>query len=414
MDLRRKLLVQETGDAIIIIGSNPECHFNSDCSYLYRQSSNLYYYCIGLEQPNSTLVINITNKNYDTHLFIDNYDATKEIWEGKKYKLDEAKELFKVNNVHENTIIIPFLNDLLFQNKLLLYNCPDKLSDVTKFVETKSTQENGQKLLSIIEKLRNIKSPDEINNMRMAAHISSNAHTSLLKMVKPNMMEYEIDAYLIYEFMRHGSKRVAYNNIVASGINSVTLHYEKNNKKMLNGELLLIDAGCEFNYYASDITRTIPVNGKFSDAQRDIYQLVLDTQKVCIDMVKPGIFLTDLHKKSVDMITEGLIKLDILVGSVGDNIKSNTYRQYYMHGLSHWLGMDVHDCSSFSRKDNVLVPGNVFTIEPGIYIRNDACVPDKYKGIGVRIEDDILVTDTGYEVLTTCPKEIADIENLMQ
>lgn len=414
MENRRKLLVKSTGDAIIVIGSNPECYYNTDCTYLYRQNTNLYYYCVGLEQPNSTLVIDVKDGSYKTYLFIDKYELDKEIWHGKKYKLDEAKDLFKVDDVYENTNLIGFLTELIKlakTGKNVLYNCPDKLSELYKFM---SSQNYDNKLVNIIEQLRNVKTADEISIIKIAAHISSHAHTQLLKFVRPNMMEYEVDAYLMYEFMRHGSRRVAYNNIVASGINAVTLHYDTNNKKMLSGELLLVDAGCEYGYYASDITRTIPVNGKFTDAQKQIYQLVLDTQKACIEMVKPGVILTDLHKRSVEMITEGLINLDILVGTVEDNIKNNTYKQFYMHGLGHWMGMDVHDNNTFSKKDNPLVAGNIFTVEPGIYIRNDACVPDKFKGIGVRIEDDVLVTDTGYEVLTTCPKEIVDIEHLMQ
>jgi len=412
MESRRNLLAKNTGDAIIVIGSNPESYYNTDCTYLYRQNSNLYYYCTGLEQPNSTLIINVSNNNYETYLFIDKYELDKEIWYGKKYKLDEAKELFKITKVFENSILIIFLSELIKNtNKKVLYNCPDKLSDIYKFLFLYNYDD---KLVNIIESLRSIKTPDEINIMKIAAKISSYAHTQLLKLVRPNMMEYEVDAYLMYEFMKHGSRRIAYNNIVASGINAVTLHYDTNNKMMFNNELLLVDAGCEFGYYASDITRTIPINGIFSSAQKQIYQLVLNTQKTCISMVKPGVSLMDLHKKSVEMITEGLINLEILVGMVEDNITNNTYKQFYMHGLGHWMGMDVHDCNTFSKKDNPLVAGNVFTVEPGIYIRNDACVPDKYKGIGIRIEDDVLVTDTGYEVLTTCPKEIHDIEHLMK
>ena len=421
---RRKKLCENVQPGLVILDSARECFYNHDCSYPYRQNSDLYYYC-NIEQTDSTLVLEVKeDKTFESHIFVTPRDPQLEIWTGKILSHDEVKALYGIDHVYDNTEqeIKERLGKLFSQHKdkHLYFNCPNSTSKILKFIEENKTGYQIGNLLEITEAQRCVKDISEIELMRKAAKLSAEAHKFAMEDTCPEIFEYELDACIIFNTMKYGSKRLAYPSIVASGNNATTLHYQKNDCVLKDGDLVLVDAGCEYQYYASDITRTWPVNGRFTDSQKEIYQLVLDCQKKCIEMVKPGITLYDIHLKSVEIITEGLIKLGLLEGSIEDNItERNTvfgkysYTKYYMHGLGHWLGLDVHDCRSVSMRKTKLVPGHVFTIEPGIYIsKDDANVPDKYKGIGVRIEDDILVTETGYEVLSKdVPKEIKDIEN---
>ena len=423
---RRKKLCENVQPGLVILDSARECFYNHDCSYPYRQNSDLYYYC-NIEQPNSTLVLEVKeDKTFESHMFVTVREPNLEIWTGKIFSHDEVKELFGIDHVYDNTEqeIKERLGKLFSQHKdkHLYFNCPNSTGKILKFIEENKTGYQTGNLLEITDDQRCVKDISEIELMRKAAKLSAQAHKLAMRATRTSKIEYELDALIIYHTMKNGSKRLAYPSIVASGNNATTLHYSKNNSVLKDGDLVLVDAGCEYQYYASDISRTWPVNGKFTDSQKEIYQLVLDAQKQCIEMVKPGITLYDIHLKSVEVITKGLISLGLLEGSVEDNIKERStsigkykYTKYYMHSIGHWLGLDVHDCYSVSMKRTKLVPGHVFTIEPGIYISNDADVPDKYKGIGVRIEDDILVTATGYEVLSKdVPKEIDEIESLIQ
>ena len=417
---RRKKLCENVQPGLVILDSARECFYNHDCSYPYRQNSDLYYYC-NIEQTDSTLVLEVKeDKTFESHIFVTVRDPKLEIWTGKIFSHDEVKELYGIDYVYDNTEqeIKQRLGKLFSQHKdkHLYFNCPNSASKVLKFIEENKTGYQIGNLLELTESQRCVKDISEIELMRKAAKLSAEAHKLAMRATRTSKMEYELDALIIYHTMKNGSKRLAYPSIVASGNNATTLHYSKNNCELKDGALVLVDAGCEYQYYASDISRTWPVNGRFTAPQKEIYQLVLDVQKQCIEMVKPGITFYDIHLKSIEIITAGLIQLGLLEGSVEDNIKDRTCQKYYMHGLGHWLGLDVHDClPSVSMRKTKLVPGHVFTIEPGIYISQDANVPDKYKGIGVRIEDDILVTENGYEVLSKdAPKEIDEIESLIQ
>ena len=261
--------------------------------------------------------------------------------------------------------------------------------------------------------MRLLKATEELEAMRRAVRISEEAHIEAMKITRPGMREYEVEAAMLSVFRRHGSQRPAYGPIVGSGPNATVLHYRANDRLMQDGEMLLIDAGAEFDYYASDITRTFPVNGRFSPAQREVYEVVLRAQLECIAAIKPGVTLPSLQEIAVRCITEGLVELGVVAGPVDDAIKQEAYVPYYMHRVSHYLGMDVHDVGAYFHggKPNPLQPGAVITVEPGIYIANDAEVPEQYRGVGVRIEDDVLVTDDASEVLSDgVPKTIDEIE----
>jgi len=263
--------------------------------------------------------------------------------------------------------------------------------------------------------MRLVKGSEDLDAMRTAARITRDAHLRAMAHARPGMHEYEVEALLLETFRKNGSERPAYGSIVGSGANATVLHYRANNRKMEDGDLLLIDAGCEFGYYASDVTRTFPVSGKFTEEQRAIYQIVLDAQVAGIEATRAGATLEEVHKKSVDVITRGLCDVGILKGDPKELVEKEAYKPYYMHRTSHWLGMDVHDVGSYyvDKKPRVLDEGMVLTVEPGIYIpKNDEKVDAKWRGIGVRIEDDILVTKSGPENLTAdIPKSIAEIED---
>ncbi|MFL6231333.1 MAG: M24 family metallopeptidase, partial [Pyrinomonadaceae bacterium] len=281
------------------------------------------------------------------------------------------------------------------------YTAPDSITDPS----------------AILGEMRLVKSAEEIELMQRAADIAAEAHVEAMKAVRPGMMEYEIEALIEYHFRRSGAAAPAYGSIVGGGANATVLHYVTNESELRDGDLLLVDAGAEFRGYASDITRTFPVSGRFSPAQRDIYEAVLAAQVACVEMVKPGVTMEDLNNHAIRMLTESMVRLGLLSGEVEKLIEEKTYRRFFMHGIGHFLGLDVHDAGRYQLegKSRPLAPGTVITVEPGLYISEDAeNVPDQYRGIGIRIEDDVLVTAEGYRVLTTkVPKTVEEIERLM-
>jgi Xaa-Pro aminopeptidase len=270
---------------------------------------------------------------------------------------------------------------------------------------------------SILHEMRLIKSDEEIETMQRAADIAAEGHIEAMKSARPGMMEYELEALIEYTFRRNGAAAPAYTTIVGGGANATILHYINNDAPLRDGDLLLIDAGAEYRGYASDITRTFPVNGRFTEAQRDIYELVLASQVACIEMSRPGVSIDELHERSVEILTEGMARLGLLKGEVSTLIKEEKYKQFYMHRLGHFLGMDVHDVGLYRVKDESrrVEPGMVTTVEPGIYIPVDTKdIPEKYLGIGIRIEDDVLITSEGHRVLSDkAPKHVEEIEALM-
>lgn len=404
---RRDLQKKITNDDIVIIASGFEKQRNSDVNYPFRANSN-FLYLTGINEPNCVLLL--SQKQFI--LFVEAQEKGREVWDGKKINPSEAVEIWGADKAYSNKDFEKKLPKLLKDSDNIFIN----LNEDNVINEVIIAQ---QKIITplkeTLEELRIIKDKAEIEQMQHAANISVKAHQDAMRQVKNYDFEYQIVAIFDYHFS-FNNVQTAYPHIVASGENACTLHYVKNDAKMQDGDLLLIDAGCEFNGYASDITRTFPVNGKFNEAQKAIYNLVLDAQKQAINAIKPNVPMDTSHKIVIEVLTTGLIKLGLLTGSVEGNIKKEKYKQFFMHGTGHFLGLDVHDVGNYKQneKSRVYEVGMVTTIEPGIYISPSEDIDKKWWGIGVRIEDDIVVTKTGYYNLTQdLVKEIVDIEMLM-
>ena len=420
---RDKLLRKIEDKSAIFIFSETQKFRNNDVAYDFRQSSN-FYYLTGINDPSTALIIQKHGKATTTTLVCKRPNNLDKLWNGQV----PSKLSYKKNLNIENIIYYDELNSLELGNiKNLYFEFKDekRLDDILKKANLADPKARYDKnndlhstrcnLSSLIFDMRRIKSKGELSEMRYAAKISANAHINLIKTCKPGMREFEIEAKFI-EFCMKNQCKQAYPAIVASGKNACILHYTKNSSTLKPDTLLLVDAAAEYNNYASDITRTIPVSGKFTEHQKLIYELVLKSQQKAIEACKPGKTLVDIHNVAVKNITKGLIKLKILKGTLDKNIREGKYKKYYMHNTGHWLGLDVHDPSSyaFDGEPIVLKPGMVFTVEPGIYINNDSDLERGFHNIGVRIEDDIVITRNGCEVLSKdVPKSVMEIEKLM-
>ncbi|MDA7817604.1 aminopeptidase P N-terminal domain-containing protein [Sulfurimonas sp.] len=410
---RRDILGKKLrNNSIAIILSSEHKKRSNDTEYPYRQDSN-FYYLTGFKEDNSVLVFVKSKKEIKTILFVQKKDAQLELWNGKRVGEKKAKKIFNVDKVFSSDRLTEVL-DKYKEKKRLFFDLTCKDKRVKKFSKNFSKHEDIRK---IIESMRLIKSSSEIKLIKNAISITTKAHHNAIKFKKPGKNEYELQSEIEYDFKKRGAYSDAYTSIVACGNSANTLHYIQNNQALVDGELILIDAGCEYDYYASDITRTIPVNGRFSKPQKDLYNLVLDTQLRIIEMIKPNILRSDLHKKSEELLTRGMIELGILKGNYKKLIKNKKHKKYYPHGIGHWMGIDVHDQAPYKDEKDKEIPlkkGMVLTIEPGLYIdKNDKNVPKKYRGIGIRIEDDILVTSTSSENLSEgIVKSIKDIEKM--
>ena len=415
-------------DSVAIVSSAHETTRSNDTHYRFRQDSD-FYYLTGFEEPEAIAVIAPANKEHPYMLFVRPRDPEKEVWDGRRAGVEGARErygadaAFKVEEFEEK------LAELLNGAGSLYYrigNCNSDL-DQTIIHQIRRMRSMGRRGIrppqaiidtgSILHEMRLIKSDEEIETMQRAADIAAEGHIEAMKSARPGMMEYELEALIEYTFRRNGAAAPAYTTIVGGGANATILHYINNDAPLRDGDLLLIDAGAEYRGYASDITRTFPVNGRFTEAQRDIYELVLASQVACIEMSRPGVSIDELHERSVEILTEGMARLGLLKGEVSTLIKEEKYKQFYMHRLGHFLGMDVHDVGLYRVKDESrrVEPGMVTTVEPGIYIPVDTKdIPEKYLGIGIRIEDDVLITSEGHRVLSDkAPKHVEEIEALM-
>ncbi|MDK2123515.1 Xaa-Pro aminopeptidase [Parachitinimonas caeni] len=422
---RRERLAATLKEGIVVVPTAPLKTRNDDSDYPYRFDSN-FHYLSGFPEPNAVLVMVLGDRPRSI-LFCQPKDEKKEIWEGYLYGPQVAREQFGFDEAYPIAELDQRLAEWLVHQPVLHFPLgADSSWDgrmITLMNQVRAAARNGERVpdqlsdvRGAIAEMRLIKDQTEIGLMRQAGQISAEAHRRAMQASRPGMMEYQLEAELQYTFYRHGSRFPAYTSIVASGLNACVLHYGENNRQMHDGELVLIDAGCEFQGYASDITRTFPVNGRFSGPQKAIYELVLAAQHAAIDCIRPGTPFTEPHDVALKVLTQGLIDLKLLTGSVESAIEQGSYRQFYMHKTSHWLGLDVHDAGSY-KIDGVsrrLQPGMVLTVEPGLYFRPAANVPAEFTHIGVRIEDDILVTAEGYENLTIdAPKTVADIESVM-
>jgi Xaa-Pro aminopeptidase len=389
---------------------------SNDTEYPYRQNSNFYYMC-GFKEDNSALVIIKKEKKVKTYLFVQKKDELLELWTGKRLGQKGAKAIFDVDVVLTMDRFDKKIAELL-KDKLSIYidftmqdERLDKLRHMTSHLAL------HQNISHKVGELRLCKSEAEIALIKKALSITKDAHHLAMKKAKTLSGESELQAEIEYVFKKQGAYSDAYTSIVACGNNANTLHYIKNDDKLQNNKLILIDAGCEYDYYASDITRTIPVSGKFTKAQKELYSMILSVEKEIISMVKAGVMRTDLHSHSEELLCKGLISLGILKGDVKKLIKKKKLKKYYPHGIGHWMGLDVHDTGPYKDikgREIPLLAGMVMTVEPGIYInKNDTTVPKRFRGIGIRIEDDILVTKDGCENLSSeIFKEIEDIESL--
>lgn len=414
--------------SVAIIPSSLEATRSNDTHYRYRQSSD-FLYLTGFDEPESIAVLAPSREQKYT-LFVRPRDPEREIWDGRRAGVDGARTAFGADEAFPIDEFKEKLADLLNGAESLFYRIGDGNPELDQTIinQIARMRSMGRRGItpptaiidtgSILHEMRLIKTEDEIALMQRAADIAAEAHLIAMQEARPGVKEYEIEALIEYHFRREGCAAPAYNSIVGGGANATILHYINNDAELRDGDLLLIDAGAEYQGYASDITRTFPVNGRFTQAQREVYELVLEAQKACIEMTRPGVTMDELHNRSVEILTEGMARLGLLEGEPSKLIEEEKYKQFYMHRLGHFLGMDVHDVGRYQVNGEArpLEPGIVITVEPGIYISPDTKdIPEKYLGIGVRIEDDVLVTQEGHRVLTNrAPKEVEEIEQLME
>ncbi|HHE9491008.1 Xaa-Pro aminopeptidase [Haemophilus influenzae] len=411
---RTRVFAQMQPNSALLLFSEIEKRRNNDCTYPFRQDS-YFWYLTGFNEPNAALLLLKTEQVEKAIIFLRPRDPLLETWNGRRLGVELAPQQLNVNeaySIEEFATVLP----KILKNLTALYYVPEIHTWGDKLVTESAVSFN--EILDwrpMLSEMRLIKSPNEIRLMQQAGQITALGHIKAMKTTRPNRFEYEIESDILHEFNRHCARFPSYNSIVAGGNNACILHYTENDCPLNDGDLVLIDAGCEFAMYAGDITRTFPVNGKFSQPQREIYELVLKAQKRAIELLVPGNSIKQANDEVISIKTQGLVDLGILKGDVDTLIEQQAYRQFYMHGLGHWLGLDVHDVGSYGQdKQRILEIGMVITVEPGIYISEDADVPEQYKGIGVRIEDNLLMTEYGNKILTAAaPKEIADIENLM-
>lgn len=415
-------------DSIAIIPSARETYRSNDSNFRFRQDSD-FYYLTGFDEPEAVAVIKPADTEHPFTLFVRPRDPEREVWDGRRAGVEGAMERYGADAAFPIAEFEDKLGDMINGVNSLYYRIGNGHAEIDDLLiaRIRRMRAMGRKGMSapqaivdtgaVLHEMRLIKSAEEIELMQRAADIASEAHIEAMKAARPGMKEYEIEALLEYHFRRNGAAAPAYTTIVGGGENATILHYINNDATLKEGDLLLIDAGAEYQGYASDITRTFPIAGRFTEAQRDIYELVLETQVACVEMTRPGVSMDELKQHSIEMLTEGMVRLGLLQGDAEKLIEEEKYKQFYMHGLGHFLGMDVHDVGRYYSQKNdsrKLEPGMVITVEPGLYVAADAKdAPAKYLGIGVRVEDDVLVTEDGYRVLShKAPKQVEEIEAL--
>ncbi|WP_372738286.1 Xaa-Pro aminopeptidase [Neptunomonas sp.] len=428
---RERLAARLPVNSMVVVPSATLQHRNSDVESPFRQDSD-FYYLSGFDEPDALILIsNLISKGKSVltyTLFCQPRDPQMEVWNGyragpegvlvdyladRSFSIDEADE--RLPELLDGIESVYFCMGTHYQTEVRVEHWLKSMRKKRR--QGVSVPSRLVELSPVLHEMRLFKSAQEIEVMRASGEISAQGHVRAMQRCRPGLMEYQLEAEIIYHFMQHGCRLPAYSSIVGGGKNACVLHYISNNKVLRDGDLVLIDAGCEVDYYAGDITRTFPVNGRFSEAQRALYELVLKAQSACLAAIKPGIPWEETHDISVSVITEGLVELGILKGNPLELIDCGAYKAFYMHRLGHWLGMDVHDVGDYKIEGEwrSLQPGMVMTVEPGIYIAPDnESVDACWRGIGIRIEDDVLITSQGCEVLTaSVPKTVEEIEALM-
>ena len=425
--LRRHRLMELMAEGVAIIPTSPELIRNRDSHFPFRFDS-YFYYLTAFKEPESVLFL-IAGAQPKTILFCRDKDVEREIWDGFRYGPDAAVAEFGIDEAYSINQLDEMAPKLLANQSKLFYSLGADASwdvRVTTWMNTLRSQartglgapDEVVDVRKYLDEMRLHKSQFEIDTMRHSANIAAAAHQRAMQFTKPGMMEYEVEAEFLHEFYGRGAQAPAYTSIVAGGANACTLHYNANNAKLNNGDLLLIDAGCELDGYASDITRTFPINGKFSAAQKDLYELVLASQAAAIAKVSPSNHWNAPHEAALNVLIRGFIDFGLCKGSAEEVLEIGSYRQFYMHRTGHWLGLDVHDAGEYKDKEGnwrMLKKGMALTVEPGCYVRPADNVPEHFWNIGIRIEDDVVVTESGSEVITkAAPKTVAEIEALMR
>ena len=423
---RRDRLARAMQSGIAVVPTAPERPRSRDSHYPYRFDSH-FYYLSGFAEPESVLVI-VAGEAPRTLLFCRERDPEREVWDGFRHGPDAAKERYGFDEAHPIGKLDERLAALLENQAAFFYPVgADAEWDARAMKWLNAVRARAragaaapdrvQDVRALIDELRLVKDAQELSVMRRAARISAAAHRRAMQMARPGRNEYEVEAELLHEFRRNGAQFPAYSPIVAGGANACVLHYVANDALLRDGELLLIDAGCELDGYASDLTRTFPVNGRYGGAQREVYEIVLAAQAAAMDKVRPGNAWNEPHDAAVRVLAQGMLDLGLLKGTLPEILEKESYKRFFMHRTGHWLGLDVHDSGDYKRQGawRPLAPGMTLTVEPGLYIRAASDVPQRLHGIGVRIEDDVLVTDKGCEVLTAeAPKSVEAIEALMR
>jgi Xaa-Pro aminopeptidase len=423
---RRTRLIEKMKHGIAVIPTAPEVARNADTHYDYRHDSH-FHYLSGFGEPEAVLVL-VAGDNMQSILFCREKNAEREIWDGFRYGPDAAAQKFGFDAAYPIALLDEKLAELMGNQPVLFYPMGADAGWDARILRlrenVKAKARSGirapyeiRDVRELVNEMRLLKDATEQEIMRRAATISAGAHRRAMRATRPGMHEYEIEAELLHEFCRHGARQPAYTSIVAGGANACTLHYVGNNAQLRDGDLLLIDAGCELESYAADITRTFPVNGRFSPAQKDVYEIVLAAQAAAISAAKAGNLWVAPHDAALRVLSQGFIDLKLCSGSVESVIETESYKQFYMHRTGHWLGMDVHDVGEYKIGEQwrPLQAGMTLTVEPGCYIRPADGIPEALWNIGIRIEDDVLVTSQGNEVLTReAPKTVKEIEETMR
>lgn len=459
---RRQRFAEAVGDGLAIVPGGTEVYRNADTAYPFRQNSD-FFFLTGFDEPEAVAVFNPTHAKERFVLFVRPRDREQEVWTGRRAGVEGAIGTYGADTAYPVAQLDDKLREWMLERSTLFHRLGNPAHDprVLRLVgELRAARARGHATPvriedpgPVIHEMRLRRSPVELGWQRRACAISRDAHAEAMRVARPGMHEYEVQAALELVFRAHGSPRNAYPSIVASGPNACILHYDANTRRMEDGDLLLIDAACEYGHYASDITRTFPVNGRFTPSQREVYELVLRAQLAALGRARPGARFEDMHEAARRVLTEGLVTLGALPGGVEESLAMHHYREFFMHGTGHWLGMDVHDVGDYrvGGRSRILEPGMVFTIEPGLYFdpARDAVtfhlreyseqemwdrrfrlgaaaarrleeeerekapkvvhpVPKALRGIGVRIEDDVLVTADGCEVLTAGTPKTAD------
>ncbi|HXF80227.1 MAG TPA: aminopeptidase P N-terminal domain-containing protein [Usitatibacter sp.] len=419
---RRQRLGSGLENGVVVLPTAPERSRNADSHYDYRWDSG-FYYLTGFKEPEAVLVMVLGDKPRAI-LFCREKNLEREIWDGFRFGPGLARDQFGFDEAYPYGELDQRMPEILANQEVLHtpvgadpawdQRVAGWLNAVRARVRTGVTAPDQiRDVRAPLSDMRLFKDEHELAVMRRAAQISSGAHARAMAFAEPGMREYQVEAELMHEFLRNGARSAAYGSIVAAGANACVLHYRDNSAELRKGELMLIDAGCELDSYASDITRTFPIAGRFSAVQRDVYELVLASQEAAIKAVKPGADFIDYHDAATRVLVQGLIDFKLCKGSVESVLEDNSYKQFYMHRTGHWLGLDVHDAGDYMQKGKwrKLKAGMVLTVEPGLYIRPAPNVPKSFWNIGVRIEDDVLVTAKGREILTAeCPKTVKDVE----